>query len=646
MDNVLRRIMEGIRRLHAEWEEKDRGEEVMPTTKQQAEQEPDAQGTPTGRQQAFRRALQTLNRLDTSFRRASWKSGCEMLFPILFGHMSFQTHRCWCVFMRRTIWLGAEAWRRYYGQLQTTMVGSSSVAPQFQLPGGKLITLPSGWREELKDGSGIYIDPDGVQYSSEELVPLALAAFDEERQGGVRGATLRILTQSLGQLREGAQEEAEPVAEAAASQAPGAASTRYHAYDQLDDWHHRGSHPIVRSMSLYEYSRWVYRVEYSPFSVGNAQGMRKKPRHLDMPFLSDYALSTTWIQRLSREPRAPRPEGMKFESRANPEMHYLLKSVLLRPVFLCAEEATTEASPIKRLLREPLQLRLLRSYELLCTTGGRDQRLTQQPGPFEKTYVQYKGEQKSLAMEAERKRILSADYPSLWDTQEVEQALSEAALHLQDAKDESQGGAETSATLAARGVTNRPTVDEYLAAEFLKIDRHFDGIAAAQSGRPKRQIEEDRHVVEEPAMREGGADDDQGDAQNAGADERAQLGLADLKQNLVIRHRFDAAVLEKIVSFQMRERFTKFTKDLRNLSFMSSGELPEVQCEVSAAECRKKLQELHATYEGNVPRGAGQALASLDAAGLKTVVESQQVAFDLHGASAQDSLTACVHTKH
>ena len=122
MDNVLRRIMEGIRRLHSEWHQQD-----------EAAQAAEKEDPTTSRQQAFRRSLQMLNRLDTSFRRASWKSGCEMLFPILFGHMSFQTHRCWCVFMRRTIWLAAEAWRRYYGQLKSAAPGSSTVAPQFQL---------------------------------------------------------------------------------------------------------------------------------------------------------------------------------------------------------------------------------------------------------------------------------------------------------------------------------------------------------------------------------------------------------------------------------------------------------------------------------------------------------------------------------
>jgi len=59
-------------------------------------------------------------------------------------------------------------------------VGSNSVAPQFKLPTGALITLPQGWQTELREGEEVYIDPDGASYTSQELLPLALAAFEEE----------------------------------------------------------------------------------------------------------------------------------------------------------------------------------------------------------------------------------------------------------------------------------------------------------------------------------------------------------------------------------------------------------------------------------------------------------------------------------
>ena len=67
MDNVMRKIMEGICNLHNTWDEEAANEEKS---------EADEPAT-SKRQDSFRKALQMLNRLDTSFRRASWKSGCE-----------------------------------------------------------------------------------------------------------------------------------------------------------------------------------------------------------------------------------------------------------------------------------------------------------------------------------------------------------------------------------------------------------------------------------------------------------------------------------------------------------------------------------------------------------------------------------------
>ena len=469
----------------------------------------------------------------------------------------------------------------------------------------------------------------------------ALARLVALGQGGVRGATLRVLKKSLENLREGASEE--PVKETTADNDVG--GTRYHAYDQLDDWHHRGSHPIVQNMNLYEYSRWVYRVEFSPFNVANAQVERTRPRHIDIPFDADYALSTTWIQRLSREPRVPRVEGMKFESLANPEMHYLLKSVLLRPVHLSPEETTPDASPIKRLVREPHQLRLLRSYEILCTDAGRSHCQAPAiaeagPGPFQKSYTAYKAHVKDLAAKALQKRLIAADFISLWDTQEVQQELCKAAARLAaaggsvepDHAEDKRSDAEQQ-RLEQRDLSKkRPTVDEHLAAEFLKIDLHFDGIAAAQSGRPKRQLEDDRNVVEEPLWHEGGTDKVAALGTEA-ADERAQLGLADIKQNLKIQHHFDADTLKQIIDFEMRERVTRFTKELRSLPFLEHGGFPAGADAASSQQQRTELRQVMTTYESDVPWGEGHGLASLDAGLLKSVVELQRAAFDLKGAS-------------
>ena len=166
MDHVMRKIMEGIRNLHNTWNDeaakKEKSEAGEPATSK--------------RQDSFRKALQMLNRLDTSFRRASWKSGCEMLFPVLFNHMSFQSHRCWCVFTRRAIWLAAESWRRFYGQMQRHSESLEATVVQFQLPNGPQVDLPEGWSRRLKAPSEeCYVDPNGISYTEAEMPEVAYA---------------------------------------------------------------------------------------------------------------------------------------------------------------------------------------------------------------------------------------------------------------------------------------------------------------------------------------------------------------------------------------------------------------------------------------------------------------------------------------
>merc|ERR1711963_525246 len=56
MDNVLKKLLDGVRRLQGEWQ-------ASAAAKQ-------------ARQEHFRRTMQVLQRFESSFRRASWKSGC------------------------------------------------------------------------------------------------------------------------------------------------------------------------------------------------------------------------------------------------------------------------------------------------------------------------------------------------------------------------------------------------------------------------------------------------------------------------------------------------------------------------------------------------------------------------------------------
>ena len=61
-------------------------------------------------------ALQMLRKMVHLIARLQIKSGAEMAFPMLFGHMSFSTHRTWEVNVRRPVALLWKSWEAEHGK--------------------------------------------------------------------------------------------------------------------------------------------------------------------------------------------------------------------------------------------------------------------------------------------------------------------------------------------------------------------------------------------------------------------------------------------------------------------------------------------------------------------------------------------------
>ena len=122
------------------------------------------------------------------------KSGSELVFPILFDHMSFATHRCWETNMRLPFAKVLSAWQEEYkGHLQTLHTRAPvALRVGFLLPAsvqGKATELPDGWlllprpfkehesenqtamrdhvqREQEDDLRYVYISPEGQRFTS------------------------------------------------------------------------------------------------------------------------------------------------------------------------------------------------------------------------------------------------------------------------------------------------------------------------------------------------------------------------------------------------------------------------------------------------------------------------------------------------
>lgn len=179
----------------------------------------------------------------------------------------------------------------------------------------------------------------------------------------------------------------------------------------------------------------------------------------------------------------------------------------------------------------------------------------------------------------------------------------------------------------------RLTAAEYCARLTLQVAGNYDGIAAARSGKPKRQIDEDCKVKEAPVRVEGGQGDEALDAQAEGAGERARMGLGAVGESLHIGHRFSGRELENVLRFEVRERQTAFSKELCKQQLMQGGKLPDPLA-VDAAHRSQELQEkIVQPYSGD--GDFGQALGSLGGPELREVIEVQRKHFNQTGAEPQ-----------
>ena len=119
MGGVLEQLRQGIERLdqqHVLRRDQFSAKALSPQTSPKGVEAPAANAKEGAAKSPLAETLETLCRLSSSYRRCYWKSGSEMLFPIMFGHLTFASHRCWTVYVKKAIFLSAEAWRRQYGQ--------------------------------------------------------------------------------------------------------------------------------------------------------------------------------------------------------------------------------------------------------------------------------------------------------------------------------------------------------------------------------------------------------------------------------------------------------------------------------------------------------------------------------------------------
>ena len=159
MEGVLEELRTGIQRLENQRQDERRKiEERSDTTEAQLMAR---QGRST-----FADVMRTLTRLSSSYRRCYWKSGSESMFPILFGHMTFASHRTWAVYVKKAIFLAMEAWRGLHGETVRRAVLADSGGELLKVfytdaRGNKSLWPLRGWKRVEVDGESLLEGPNG-----------------------------------------------------------------------------------------------------------------------------------------------------------------------------------------------------------------------------------------------------------------------------------------------------------------------------------------------------------------------------------------------------------------------------------------------------------------------------------------------------
>jgi hypothetical protein len=535
MDGVLDEMRTGLERLQEQRE---------------AAQEAATAAGLTRARSKFGQVLDVLKRLSALYRRCYWKSGAEMLFPILFGHMTFASHRCWTVFVKKGIFLAAEAWRSQYGRAvrHAALTDGGGAILQFKRDGYDPEPLP-GWREvKLGDeGAVVYEGPNG------ELFDNLLAAYDYFKaqqcaQAGVADAKLPLtfLQKFLNECcseKEHREEGEQRIVITTST---------------LEDWLHRGQHPILAPMSLYVYAMWVFRIERPA----------KKARHrfIDIEFVPTYALRNTHLQRLASDFRVPLFEGFTMPSGdADSETAALYKQVLLRPL---AVEENEDVAP---------DLKLIEAFAPTCVPASNNlgSRSLEGRSAFTRNWEQFAQVQEGEALQARAQLLDRYEWPSLHETQEVYETFH--GMYMEDLGDQDEAmiapGDDTNAfdpEYCHDRAKPRVSMAQYVALVGMDVAENLEGIARARMDKKPRHYQSAAaiHQAYMQVISAGGDTGGDGDV-----DDIEPVGVAPKEAG-----RFFEPVplwginsvegLEQVLDFGHRIRLTPFAKGLLELPCM------------------------------------------------------------------------------
>ena len=538
-------------------------------------QEASSDASTTTRQRNKARTHAILKKLVFLLNTMQVKSGSELVFPILFDHMSFSTHRCWETNLRLPFAKVLSAWQTEFKGSLKTLHQSAPVAIRvgFLLPSlieGKAKQLPDGWlvlprpsgdndsgnqvamrehveKEQGDDLSYVYISPEGLRFAS-----LNQALKHTEEAGARNRLDREIANSNLENLDN-------------------STGMNIQITSNFEDFMHRNATGLFQALPLYIYNMWVYACK----KPSRADPLEKFM--LEQTFDPSYGgPATIRLQRLSLIPRIPQLEGIYIPSPdVNPHLMSLIKLILFKP-FQATDDVDDKGDAL-----DPYRL----LYELPPATAKRQKRqLHENPYEVFPTAWQAYWENTVLpnAQRADAKLACRMEWPTIWECKEIFEALKETALEqgliqTDDAFEEATG------TNPAYKLANRLTMQEYVCYVTRRIVRHLDAHGRAKAAPKTKSYAMDANTVEDPGIvrvPEGDTGDgDFDDVPEPDLDDEVKLKPGDAP--LKVYHPLGTEARAHALLFH-RQRMSKFVREMVEhglLKLLASEDALKAACE-------------------------------------------------------------------
>ena len=405
--------------------------EAREEERKQAEQsaEDAGQHIPGRRGVMFSETMKTLARLSSSYRRCHWKSAAELIFPLLYEHLTFASHRTWKLFVKKAIFFTVTAWRKQYDESVLHAVDAESAQrdPVIYRRAGVDDVVLAGWQkvsridEDTGDMSYVYIGPGGQEFESqqphqrsarqrlsiaEELLKLHTVTEDVDRSGQGEGASTNL---------RALQATGEDVAVTAGVNTIAQPKYLSVTTSSLEDYLYRGDSELLAGMSWATYGTWVYRIELPARPEKSVRGVL--PRYVDVYFDPAYKLYNSHAQRICSEPRVPMFEGFTMPAlTVDSERNAMYKQIQCRPTRILQVEDS-------ELSQDELVMKAFALYSSpVKGSAGMDNSIAATTA-FTRAFLEWEEDMVQEAATARYRFATRFEYPSLWETKEMFEAL-------------------------------------------------------------------------------------------------------------------------------------------------------------------------------------------------------------------------------